>query len=128
MTISGSVEATCKECQCRFGWHLDSFPFVDAKIIGTCDECFDKKSHDCVDEFQIEDGHYAIVGRKEFKKIKIHEDQLRKHLRFHKREMTKHGRINQEFKEKNLVTNKNQQKKMLRHMFIAQYIERLLGE
>lgn len=69
MVMSGQVEARCKECNCRFVWSLDNFPFPDSMIIGTCDKCFDKITHDCYDEFQDEpNGSYACAGRKVFKK------------------------------------------------------------
>jgi hypothetical protein len=68
MGISGQVEAKCKICKCRFGHHIDSWLFIDEEVIGTCQKCFDKISHDCIDEFQLgENGGFAIVGRKEFK-------------------------------------------------------------
>lgn len=55
MGISGCLEAKCKVCGCVFSWHLDSFPFVDAEIIGTCDKCFNKEDHDVYNENFVED-------------------------------------------------------------------------
>lgn len=67
-TISGSLVARCKECNCRFTWSMDNFPFVDAEIVGTCDKCFKKESHDCYDELEEnENGGFLFVGRKKFK-------------------------------------------------------------
>ena len=67
MGISGFLEVRCKECKCRFGWHIsDSWPFVDSEIVGTCSHCLYRESHDCVDELQDENGVFAVVGRKEF--------------------------------------------------------------
>ena len=74
-SISGSVEAKCKECKCRFSWHLDNFPFIDAEIIGTCDKCFEKIDHDCVDELTLDENDmFSIVGRKEFKEVENDND------------------------------------------------------
>ena len=64
--ISGTVEAECTKCQCRFSWHIESMPFVGSKFVGICDKCLNKESHDCVNEFEEEDGSYKIKGRKEF--------------------------------------------------------------
>lgn len=66
-SISGQVQARCKECNCRFLHSIDNWIFIDEEAIGTCDNCFNKKSHTCIDEFQgDENGCYAEVGRKEF--------------------------------------------------------------
>ena len=48
--ISGQVIAKCKKCNCVFIWHLDSMPFLDSEIIGTCDKCINNEKHECVDE------------------------------------------------------------------------------
>lgn len=64
-TISGCISATCKECGNKYIWHMNNFPFVDAEIIGTCDDCFEKVDHDVVDEFQGVNG--KVIGRKTFK-------------------------------------------------------------
>lgn len=66
MGISGSIVAKCKECKCVFNWTIDSFPFVDSEIIGTCDKCINKESHDCYDELWEESRTFKKVGRKEF--------------------------------------------------------------
>jgi len=66
MSRSGSVMAVCKECQCRFLWNMDNIPFSGCEIVGICDNCFDKISHDCVDELVEENHSFMIVGRKEF--------------------------------------------------------------
>lgn len=50
MGISGSVLAKCKVCGSIFVWNMEDWPFVDTEIIGTCDDCFDKKDHDIMDE------------------------------------------------------------------------------
>lgn len=52
MSISGTLEAKCKKCKCVFVWHMDTFPFVDAEIVGTCDKCFRKEKHKCYNEFE----------------------------------------------------------------------------
>jgi len=71
MGISGWLEAKCKECKCRFSWYIDSnWPFVDSEIIGTCDKCLNKLSHDCIDELTINNNVPINVGRKEFQEIK----------------------------------------------------------
>lgn len=51
MTISGSLVAHCKICKCSFSAHMDNIPFVDAEVVGTCHDCFNKKSHVCRNEF-----------------------------------------------------------------------------
>ena len=48
--ISGETIAKCLKCNCIFRWHLTNFPFIDAEIIGTCDECRNNKIHKCVNE------------------------------------------------------------------------------
>ena len=66
-SISGSVEAKCKECKCRFTQHLDNWLFIDEEVTGTCDNCFNKISHDCVDELTLDSNEcFEVVGRKEF--------------------------------------------------------------
>jgi len=62
-TISGTVIAKCKECQCRFIWSLRNWPFMNAEIVGTCNNCYNKKTHDCFDEIYIP---HKKVGRKVF--------------------------------------------------------------
>lgn len=65
--ISGSVVAKCKECNCVISWHIDSMPFVDSEITGTCSKCINKESHNCYDEFDLtENNIFKKVGRKEF--------------------------------------------------------------
>jgi hypothetical protein len=70
MSISGWTTARCKECKCRFMRFIDSpWLFVDEEVIGTCDNCFNRVSHDCIDELtENENGSFLIVGRKEFDK------------------------------------------------------------
>ena len=63
-TISGVIEAKCKNCKCRYVWHIDNHPFVGSEIIGTCSDCLNRKDHDCYDEFQGETGEF--IGRKKF--------------------------------------------------------------
>lgn len=71
--ISGQVVARCKTCNCRYIWALDPFPFVDAEIVGTCDDCFNKRSHNCLDELQLDENEcFVTVGRKVFKKGEEH--------------------------------------------------------
>lgn len=67
MSMSGTVPAVCKKCNCRFVWHVDNIPFFDCEIVGICDNCVNKIPHDCVDEF-VEDENkcFMVVGRKEF--------------------------------------------------------------
>ena len=60
--MSGWTVAKCKECNCVFDWTLDNFPFVDSEIIGTCDKCLNKETHECVNETQ----DFAKVGIKTF--------------------------------------------------------------
>lgn len=70
-SISGNVGATCKECKCRFNYQInDDWIFIDMEVTGTCDNCFNKKSHDCVDEYSLmgENESFEIVGKKEFTK------------------------------------------------------------
>jgi len=66
--ISGQVVARCKVCNCRFVWSLDNLPFIDSEIIGTCSKCLNKESHDCYDEFMVdENGGFMKVGSIKFK-------------------------------------------------------------
>lgn len=68
--ITGGLETKCKECNCRFSWYIDTpLPFIDSEIIGTCDQCLTKKTHNCFDEYMInQDGQPIKVGKKEFHK------------------------------------------------------------
>ena len=50
MGISGTVKARCEKCKCIFVHHINDWIFTDEEVIGTCDNCFDKKSHDCIDD------------------------------------------------------------------------------
>ena len=68
-TISGSIEAKCKICGSRFVWHMGNFPFTDAEIIGTCDECFDKKDHEVIDEYDDSEPKTEIKFKEENWKI-----------------------------------------------------------
>ena len=69
MSISGSLEARCKVCCCVFSWSMDNFPFIDAVIVGTCDDCFHKKTHEIYHEnFVNEYGCPEVVGRIVFDK------------------------------------------------------------
>jgi hypothetical protein len=52
--MSGSTVAKCKKCDCVYTWSLDSFPFTDAEIVGTCDNCFNKIKHKCENELTVE--------------------------------------------------------------------------
>lgn len=72
MGISGFMEARCRECNCVFNWYCDSnWLFVDSELVGTCDKCMNKESHDCIHENIIKaDESFAVVGRKEFPKNK----------------------------------------------------------
>jgi len=124
--ISGCVEAKCKECGCRHQWHLDSFPFIDSQIVGTCDKCFRKQSHDCYDEYEIEDGSFKNVGRKVFTRKKIPEKKLKEDLKFHEREIERHEEKNQKHMGKHNRESGRQKRKKLRHIFISQYIKKLL--
>ena len=62
--ISGSVYAKCKSCDCVFVWHVDSVPFVDSEIVGTCGKCLNREGHDCVDESYE---RTKVIGHKVFK-------------------------------------------------------------
>mgnify|MGYP001582442424 FL=1 len=67
MSISGTIEAHCKECKCRFTCNIDNWIFIDEEVIGTCDNCFNKISHDCTDELSLDENEcFEVVGRKEF--------------------------------------------------------------
>ena len=66
MGISVSIMAKCRECSCVFNCYIDNFPFIDGEIIGICDRCVAKESHDCYDEFWEEDGTFKKIGKKEF--------------------------------------------------------------
>ena len=69
MSISGSVSAKCKECECRFVHNIDNWIFIDEEVIGTCDNCFKKVSHECIDELNLdENNHFMAVGGKNFTK------------------------------------------------------------
>jgi len=73
MTISGTILAKCKLCDCVFLWTFNNMPFPDSEVIGTCERCINEESHQCIDETYIideTDVHYKVAGRKEFKKRK----------------------------------------------------------
>ena len=66
-SISGQVEAKCKECKCRFTQSIDNWIFIDEEVIGTCDNCFSKISHKCIDELILnENNQFYVTGSKEF--------------------------------------------------------------
>ncbi len=70
MGMSGSVEARCKVCGTTYNWHINLFPFMDAEIVGTCDDCFERKDHDIYNENIVDDsGHIPVkLGRITFNK------------------------------------------------------------
>ena len=69
-SISGCVQARCKECKCRFWQHVDNWIFTDMEIVGTCDNCMNRISHSCTDEYQCDEHDRPIaIGRKEFKEV-----------------------------------------------------------
>ena len=72
MSIGGHVEAKCKECSCRFIHTIDNWIFIDEEVTGTCDKCFEKESHQCVDELQ----DFTIVGEKIFTKEEIEQRKI----------------------------------------------------
>ena len=71
MAISGIVAARCNECKCVFTQNLDNWIFIDSEVIGTCDSCFHKDSHSCIDVLQIDENEQPIiVGKKVFIRLK----------------------------------------------------------
>lgn len=69
--ISGTVKAKCKKCKCVYEWTLNTWPFLDSEIIGTCKKCFHKVEHDCINEFEEDENfNFAVVGHKTFKNKK----------------------------------------------------------
>ena len=69
MSISGGLEAKCKVCGCVFNWSMGNFPFIDAEIVGTCDDCFNKKNHDIFHENIVNENDCPeVVGRIMFDK------------------------------------------------------------
>jgi|GEM_PF-4174429 len=40
-SVSGWLKARCKECGKVEDWYMsDAWPFSDAEIVGTCDDCY----------------------------------------------------------------------------------------
>jgi len=70
--LSGSFVAKCKECNCEFIWTIDSAPFVDTELVGTCSKCINKESHDCYSEILLDENEqFTKVGYKDFGEIPI---------------------------------------------------------
>jgi hypothetical protein len=70
--VSGNLKATCKVCGSIFYPNVDHWIFVDAEMVGTCDDCFGAKDHDIIDEGRVvEDDRgfeqVAVLGRIIFK-------------------------------------------------------------
>lgn len=66
-SINGQVEAKCKECMCIFTQNVNNWIFIDIQIIGTCDNCFSKISHKCIDKLHIDENEQSIItGEKIF--------------------------------------------------------------
>ena len=69
MSISGSLEAKCKVCGTVFSWSMNNFPFIDAEIVGTCSECFEKKNHNVYHENILNENNCPeIIGKIVFDK------------------------------------------------------------
>jgi len=67
-SISGSVVAACKKCSCIFTHYVGNWLFIDEEVTGTCSNCFEKISHKCIDELQLNaDNSFVVVGRKDFR-------------------------------------------------------------
>jgi len=61
MSTSGSLEARCKVCGCVFSWSMGNLPFIDAEIVGTCSECFDKIDHNVFHENIINENSCPVI-------------------------------------------------------------------
>lgn len=61
----GTISARCLHCDCKSAFNMEEKPFLYCEIVGTCDHCMNRRTHNCYDEFQG-----RKIGRKIFLKPK----------------------------------------------------------